>query len=95
MFSILLRPKPALLMITLKDNVSIWYPSKLAKTCKISFVYVSNLVIELEKTGLLVSEIKGKKRIVKLTEKGLKIAGYLESIRNELEIKPVLDSGTK
>lgn len=82
-------------MITLKDNANIWYPSKLAKICKISFVYVSTLVIELEKSGLIVTEIKGKKRIVRLTEKGLKIASYLESLRIELETKPVMDLGTK
>ncbi len=89
MFDIFLRPKPILLMLALKDSESTWYPSKLAKVCKISFVYVSSLVAELEKMNLLATEIKGKKRIVKLTDKGQRIAGYLENIRNELEVKPV------
>lgn len=39
----------------------------------------------LQKNGVVLIEAKGKKRIVKLTEKGMKIANAIDELRNQLE----------
>lgn len=85
MSEIFLRPKPVSVLINLKDSETSWYPSKLATASNSTFVYVHHLVSLLEKEGLVVTETKGKKRMVKLTERGLKVAMLLDNVKSELQ----------
>ncbi len=84
MFETFARPKPCKIMTTLKNTEQTWYLSKLAKATDTTYVYVTNLVRKLEKGGLLNIEHTGKKRIVKLTEKGLLVANAIDDLGKRL-----------
>ncbi len=86
MFGIFARPKPCSIMTTLKspDPSASWHLSKLAKATDTTYVYVTNLVRRLEKGGYLQVEAKGKKRIVRLTEKGLMVANAIDDLNKRL-----------
>ncbi len=83
MFSLLGRPKPCRIMTILRDTESNWHLSKIAKTSDTTYVYVTKLVYKMQNEGLVTVEVKGKKRIVKLTEKGTKIANLVHELMND------------
>ncbi len=85
MFQLFARPKPCRIMTLLRDTEGAWHLSKLAKSSDTSYVYVTHLVSELQKGGLATIESKGKKRIVKLTEKGLAVANIIYELMNKLQ----------
>lgn len=85
MFSLFARPKPCKILTTLKDTENIWYLSKLAKATETTFVYVTKLTNRLEMEGIVKTESKGKKRVIKLTEKGMQIANAIEELYSRLE----------
>jgi predicted transcriptional regulator len=73
-----LKLKPSAVLLLLKDNSQIWYPSKLARLSGSSFVHVVNLLEKLQKEEIVIAEKKGKKTIYKLSEKGTIIAQALD-----------------
>ncbi|MBD3210938.1 hypothetical protein GF318_06185 [Candidatus Micrarchaeota archaeon] len=85
MFHLFARPKPCKIMSVLKDTETAWHLSRLAKATDTTYVYVTNLVSKLEEENILTVESRGKKRVVKLTEKGTKIANAIDELRNSLE----------
>ena len=87
MLSMLVRDKPVRIMIALKEPDTIWYLSKLAKATGTTYVFVTKFISKLEKEGIVTLETKGKKRIVKLTDKGIQVATLFEEIKNKLETK--------
>ncbi|MBU0526975.1 MAG: hypothetical protein ABH983_04425 [Candidatus Micrarchaeota archaeon] len=74
MFSLIVRPKPCAVLITLRDTESNWHLSKIAKASDTTYVYVTKLIYKMESEGIVMVESKGKKRLVRLTEKGKRIA---------------------
>ncbi len=85
MFRSFARPKPCRIMMLLRDSETNWHLSKLAKGSETTYVYVTKLVSNLHKEGFVSIEARGKKRIVKLTEKGMKAAKAIEELKNALE----------
>jgi predicted transcriptional regulator len=85
MFSVLVRPKPCKIMTTLRDTESSWHLSKLAKSSDTTYVYVTKLVSRMQKEGLVTIEAKGKKRLVKLTEKGMQVANAIAELANKFQ----------
>lgn len=85
MFSVFARPKPCKIMVALKDTETSWHLSKLAKNSDSTYVYVTKLISNLQEKGLVSVEPKGKKRIVKLTEKGMGVANAIHELMNKLE----------
>ena len=83
MFSTFARPKPCRIMTLLRDNEM--HLSKLAKSSDTTYVYVTRLVTSLQKEGLVAIEPKGKKKIVRLTEKGMKVANAIHELKNMIE----------
>lgn len=79
------KEKQVAALTTLKDQNVDWHLSKLARHTNSTYVYITKLMTILEKKGLVILETKGKKRIVKLTEKGLKLANLLEESKAQLE----------
>lgn len=82
MFALFARPKPCRILIMLRDTENPWYLSKLAKSSETTYVYVNKLVYKLQDGGFVVVEKKGKKRFVRLTEKGMKVANAIEELMN-------------
>jgi len=85
MFQLFARPKPCKIMMLLREPESVWHLSKLAKGSDTTYVYVTHLISTLQKGGIVTIEPKGKKRMVKLTEKGSKIASAIYELKNKFE----------
>lgn len=79
-----LRPKPANVFLFLKGRETA-YLSEIAKETGTTYVYITNFVSRLTEKGLVSVEPKGKKRMVRLTEKGREIASHVEEIRRKSE----------
>jgi len=85
MFQVFARPKPCRIMMLLREPESVWHLSKLAKGSDTTYVYVTKLMSGLYKEGVVTIEPKGKKRVVRLTEEGVKIANAIFELKNMLE----------
>jgi predicted transcriptional regulator len=85
MFSLFARPKPCRIMTLLRDGESGWHLSKLAKSSDTTYVYVTKLVTQMQKDGLVSIEPKGKKKMVRLTEKGARVANAIHELKNIIE----------
>jgi predicted transcriptional regulator len=85
MFEVFVKPKPCRIMTVLKCSDTSWHLSKIAKETDTTYVYVTKLVSSLEKKGYLQIESRGKKRIVKLTDKGLRVANAIDDLGSKFE----------
>ena len=85
MFNLVIRDKPSKVFMALKDPNTQWHLSKIAKSTGTTYMFVTHFISNLQKTGFVALETKGKKRIVKLTEKGEKVANLLEEIKKQFE----------
>ena len=85
MLSVFVRPKPCRIMTLLRDSESSWHLSKIAKNSETTYVYVTRLMSLLSERGLVVIEPKGKKKIVKLTDKGSKVAASISELMKQFE----------
>ena len=83
MFSLFARPKPCRIMTLLRDGEM--HLSKLAKSSDTTYVYVTKLVTQMQRDGLVSIEPKGKKKMVRLTEKGMKVANAISELKNLIE----------
>lgn len=81
MQNVFLRPKPCKVIVLLRDSNS-KYISELAKESGATYVHTTKLLRKLEKENIVSIEQNGKKRMVKLTEKGNKIANALNEVLN-------------
>lgn len=79
-----MKEKQVAALLVLKDTNTTWHLSKIARNAGSTYVYITKLMSILEKKGLVLLETKGKKRLVKLTEKGLKLANSLEEAKTQL-----------
>ena len=83
LFGLIFR-KPAKILLLLTED-KVWYLSNLARESDQSYAYVASVVKFLEDKKIVSCGRKGKKRIVKLTEKGAKIAHAFNEIREEIK----------
>jgi predicted transcriptional regulator len=67
-------------VLTLLTQEKKWYISELARESKQTYVYATKIVKLLEKNNIVTITREKKKKIVKLTEKGEKIAKMIEEI---------------
>ena len=86
MLPVFARPKPCKIMIVLRDTETSWHLSKIARSSNTTYVYVTKLVSRFQKNGLVIIEPKGKKRIIRLTEKGMGVANTIHELMNKLEV---------
>jgi len=75
----LIRPKPSALLLILKSGGD-QHISTLAKKSSMSYVHALGMLKKLEEKGLVTTELKGNKRIVKLTEPGISFVLSLEEL---------------
>ena len=87
MFNEVFREKSARVLLTLKDTSSSWHLSKLAKSCGVTYIFVTKLMSKLEQVGIVSFEMKGKKKVVTLTEKGIQIVNMMDEIKKRIEEK--------
>ena len=83
----LIRPKPVCILLKLKDTSKEWYASNLALACGSTYVHTTKLLKEFKRSNLLTTEVKGRTKKVKLTDKGLQLSGVLNDLVTKLEEK--------
>ena len=82
--TIIIKAKQARMLLALRNANQIWYISSIAKAADTTYVHACNFLIECEKLGLVASEKHGKSKSIKLTEKGMHIADYLNELYKAL-----------
>lgn len=69
------------------------YPSKISQKIDSTYSHTINIISELEDHGIVETHKEGRKRLVKLTEKGERYADILQELididgDNELDLDP-------
>ncbi len=85
MHRLFIRPKPARIMVLLRDSETAWHLSKIAKSSETTYVYVTKLMGTLQKGGYVAVEAKGNRKVVKLTEKGSIVANMLHDLMLKMQ----------
>jgi len=86
MKDVFLRSKPCRMLVILKESGP-KHISEIARASSATYVHTTKLVRELEKEGIVTIEKNGKKRMVKLTDEGTKIAGLMADLMAVFENK--------
>ncbi len=89
LFDVIFREKPAMMLIALKNNIEVnpkgdHYASNLAKNVDCTYSHVVKVLKVFEDNGLVKFEKKGRLKILKLTDKGSKVAELLTEVKNLL-----------
>jgi predicted transcriptional regulator len=84
MNNILLKPKQTRILLALKDTGQSWYISSLAKAANTTYVHACNFLATCEAMGITTSEKHGKLKIIKLTDRGAKVADMIVNINSIL-----------
>jgi len=82
---IFFRRKPALMLVALKRLAKARYGSMLAKEIDCTYSHAVKILQNLEKLRLVVFEKKGRIKLIKLTDKGEKIANCIGDIQGFLD----------
>jgi predicted transcriptional regulator len=96
MMKLFLREKPVALLLCLKRQEVEWNLSMLVQESKMTYVYLMELIPKLKSAGIILEEKKGKRKFLKLTEKGLAIASLFEELKKKEKenVEPKLQTPT-
>lgn len=83
-FEVFFRRKPAMILVTLRKSLKSRYGSVLAKEVDCTYSHAVKILQEMEKAKLVEFIKQGRIKIIKLTEKGNKVAEHIEKIRTIL-----------
>lgn len=83
-FEVFFRPKPAMILVALRKDMRNRYGSILAKEVDCTYSHTVKILQEMEKASLVTFEKHGRIKVIKLTDKGQKIAEGIEKIKNWL-----------
>lgn len=83
-FEVFFRPKPAMILVALRKDLRNRYGSILAKEVDCTYSHTVKILQEMEKASLVTFEKRGRIKVIKLTDKGQKIAEAIEKIKNWL-----------
>jgi predicted transcriptional regulator len=78
--NIILKGKQSGILLALRDASQAWYVSSLAKAAGTTYVHACNFINVCEDLGIVNCEKHGKLKVVKLTEKGAKMAEMIFGI---------------
>jgi len=82
---IFFRKKPTLILLTLYLDETAKYGSKLAKKTDCTYSHTVKILKTLEKYKLIEFEKVGRKKMIKLTNKGKEVAGYINKVKDLLK----------
>lgn len=83
-FEVFFRRKPAMILVTLRKSTRSRYGSVLAKEVDCTYSHAVKILQEMEKAKLVDFVKQGRIKMIKLTEKGNKIAESIEKIKSLL-----------
>lgn len=82
--NILLKGKQSGILLALRDTEQSWYVSSLAKAAGTTYVHACNFINVCEDLDIVSCEKHGKLKVVKLTDKGAKMAEMIAGIKTLL-----------
>lgn len=85
--NIILKQKQTRILLALRDTSQNWYISTLAKATDTTYVHTCNFLAACETLGITTSEKHGKIKLIKLTEKGLRLADLITNINTIITIQ--------
>ena len=83
-FEVFFRRKPAMILVALRSNTKNRYGSILAKEVDCTYSHAVKILQEMEKAKLVSFQKHGRIKTISLTEKGNKVAEYIDKIREQL-----------
>ena len=83
-FNVFFREKPAMMLVTLLTSTNEHYASSLAKVVDCTYSHIVKILNEMQKAGLITFKKQGRLKVLKLTEKGQKVAQSIDDIRTNL-----------
>lgn len=83
-FNVFFREKPAMMLVTLLNSTNEHYASSLAKVVDCTYSHIVKILNEMQKAGLVQFKKQGRLKVLKLTDKGVKVAQSIDDIRNAL-----------
>ena len=83
-FNVFFREKPAMMLVTLLNSSNEHYASSLAKVVDCTYSHIVKILNEMQKAGLVQFKKQGRLKVLKLTEKGVKVAQSIDDIRTAL-----------
>ncbi len=83
---IFFRRKPTLILLTLYLDETAKYGSKLSKKTDCTYSHTVKILKAFEKLKLIEFEKKGRKKMIKLTNKGKEIAEYIKKVKDLLKV---------
>jgi predicted transcriptional regulator len=78
--NIVLKQKQTSILLALRDTSQNWYISSIAKATNTTYVHTCNFLAICERLGITSSEKHGKLKLIKLTEKGIRLADMVINI---------------
>jgi predicted transcriptional regulator len=85
--NIILKQKQTKILLALRDTSQSWYISSLAKATNTTYVHTCNFLVTCEALGITSSEKHGKLKLIKLTERGLRIADLITAINASINLQ--------
>ena len=85
--NILLKQKQTCILIALRDTSQNWNISNIAKITDTTYVHTCNFISKCEELGITSSEKHGKLKLIRLTEKGQKLAELVANISSIVNIQ--------
>lgn len=82
---LLFKDKQLSIILRLRDTSKDWNISELAKATGTTYTHSCNFVSECEKAGLITGEKHGKIKVVRLSDKGRKVADSLYEAYNSIQ----------
>ncbi|MGC9099121.1 MAG: hypothetical protein ACP5HW_01060 [Candidatus Micrarchaeia archaeon] len=79
------KEKQVKAFLILAENSQEWNLSNLAKASGATYVHISRFINACEGAGLIESTKHGRIKGIKLTQKGVEVAGHLSNISSSIE----------
>lgn len=73
-----------MMLVTLLNSTNEHYASSLAKVVDCTYSHIVKILNEMQKAGLVQFKKQGRLKVLKLTDKGVKVAQSIDDIRNAL-----------
>ncbi len=83
-FNVFFREKPAMMLVNLYNAKGEIYASNLAKMIDCTYSHVVKILQQMQKSGLVVFDKRGRLKLLTLTKKGNEVAAHIDAIRNQL-----------
>lgn len=87
LLNLIFKDKQARIISRLRDESHEWYMSNLARETGTTYVHVSRFISRCEAIGIVGSEKHGNIKVIRLTERGKRIAGMMEEIYSLMNAK--------